>query len=159
MILNQGGWLKSSMGQNSPQFFLGLPVGRGPSVLWTLTNPLKTPGVTEGVSGPWICCVQGWVTGCGPEPARGVKTATVRAPGELGVTQPQRPCVCVWSAALLSPACTDATLFLFQIFAADFLFTRASVPASAVVFWCSCSFQSRLDRVSVATQETEALLL
>lgn len=36
-----------------------------------LSNPLKTPGVTEGVSGPWICCVQGWVTGRGPEPASG----------------------------------------------------------------------------------------
>lgn len=83
----------------------------------------------------------------------------MRAPGELGVTQPQKPCVCVWSAVLLSPACTDATLFLFQIFTADFLFTLASAPASPVVFWCSCSFQWRLDSVAVATQETEALLV
>lgn len=82
--------------------------------------------------------------------------ATVRAPGEPGVTQPQKPCVCVWSAVLLSPACTDATLFLFQIFTADFLFTLALAPASTVVFWCSCSFQFRLDRVAVATRETGA---
>lgn len=87
------------------------------------------------------------------------RTATVRAPGALGVTQPQKPCVCVWSTVLLSPACTDATLFLFQIFAADFLFTHASAPASPVVFWCSCSFHWRLDRVALATHETEALLV
>lgn len=74
----------------------------------------------------------------------------MRAPGALGVTQPQKPCVCVWSAVLLSPVCTDATLFLFQIFTADFLYTYASAPASPVVLWCSCSF--RLDTVSLATQ-------
>lgn len=66
--------------------------------------------------------------------SQGKRTATVRAPGALGVTQPQKPCVCVWSAVLLSPAYTDATLFLFQIFTADFLFTLASAPASPVVF-------------------------
>lgn len=52
-------------------FFPRVACLRGPSVFWTRANPLKTPGVSEGVSGPWICCVQGWVTGCGPEPARG----------------------------------------------------------------------------------------
>lgn len=66
--------------------------------------------------------------------SQGKRTASVRAPGELGVTQPQKPCVCVWSTVLLSPACTDATLFLFQIFTADFLFTLAAAPASPVVF-------------------------
>lgn len=74
----------------------------------------------------------------------GGATATVRAPRELGVTQPHRPCVCVWSIALLSPACTDATLFLFQIFTADFLFTLASVPASSVVFLALLFFSGQI---------------
>lgn len=73
--------------------------------------------------------MQDWVTGRGGE-----RTATLRAPRVLGVTQPQKPCVCVWSTLLLSPACTDATLFLFQIFTADFHFTPASAPPSPVVF-------------------------
>lgn len=152
MIFNRGGFLKSSMGSESPLFFVFcfcqgcLFEGARQSQI-----PLKPTGVTEDVSGPWICSVQGWVTGSSPEPARGKRTATVRAPGEPGVTQPQKPCVCVWSAVLLSPARTDATLFLFQIFTADFLFTLASAPASPVVFWCSCSFQWRLDRAALAT--------
>lgn len=43
--------------------------------------------------------------------------ATAGAPVDVGATE---SCVCVWSTALLSPACTDATLFLFQIITADF---------------------------------------
>lgn len=43
--------------------------------------------------------------------------ATAGAPVDLRATE---SCVCVWSTALLSPACTDATLFLFQIITADF---------------------------------------
>lgn len=73
-----------------------------------------------------------WVTGCRPEPMGGW-TATLRAP-RVGVTQPQKPCVCVWSTLLLSPACADATLFLFQIFTADFRLTLALAPPRPVVF-------------------------
>lgn len=91
--------------------------------------------------------MQGWVTGRGSG-ARGAGrrggTATLRAPGELGVTQPQKPCVCVWSAALLSPACTDATFFLFQIFTADFSLHSCLGPTRSCCFWCSCSFSMEI---------------
>lgn len=75
-----------------------------------------------------------WVTGRRPEPTGGAGgwTATLRAP-RVGVTQPQKAYVCVWSTLLLSPACTDATLFLFQIFTADFHLTLALALPSPVV--------------------------
>lgn len=79
-----------------------------------------------------LCAGLGDGLWCGA--SQGKRTATVRAPGALGVTQPQKPCVCVWSPVLLSPVYTDATRFLFQIFTADFLLALASAPASAVVF-------------------------
>lgn len=90
------------------------------------------------------------MTGRGSGASRGVGkgggTATLRAPGELGVTQPQKPCVCVWSAALLSPACTDATFFLFQIFTADFSLHSCLGPTRSCCFWCSCSFSMEITR-------------
>lgn len=127
-------------------FFPQLPV-RGPRQSSALLNPPKTSGVSEGLSGPWICCVQSLVAAGpgragGPEPVGGGGSS--KAPGELGVARPQRASVCVCSAALLSPACTDATFFLFQIFTADFSLHSCLGPTLPCCFWSSCSFQWRL---------------
>lgn len=152
---NLGSCLKCTMGLKYPRFSQSCLLEGGPM------RPRQSSGLTQIPLYPWslwgcirprICSEQGWA-GLWFWATQGERTATVRAPREPGVTEPQKPCVCVWNTPLLSPACTDATLFLFQIFTADFLFTLASAPASpVVVFWCSCSFQCRLDRV--ARQQT-----
>ena len=96
----------------------------------TPVPPWKVPvaGSTWGASGPWICWAQNPV----PAPVQGqpwVGRASAAAPGGRGAAR-ERASVCVRSAGLLSPACADATLFLFPIFTADFSFTRASASAA-----------------------------
>ena len=98
----------------------------------TDTNPCKIPlwgsgsGSTGGGSGPWIC----WI--CRPPSRASARPGELwprlrgRGPGDAR----ERASVCVGSAGLLSPACSDATLFLFPIFTADFSFTRASASAA-----------------------------
>lgn len=81
-------------------------------------------------------------------PSRCVCGATAWAPVDVGAT---KSCVCVWSTACLSPACTDATLFLFQIITADFSIQschsrRLAPQLSGLLFFhwiicvCLCTF-------------------
>ena len=68
--------------------------------------------------------------GAGPRPGPALGRAGFgRGSGGRGAAR-ERASVCVRSAGLLSPACADATLFLFPIFTADFSFTRASASAA-----------------------------
>lgn len=65
------GLVKMQRGIEVPVHFSQPCLFEGARQFSGFSNPSKTPGVTEGVSGPWIWCVQRWVTGRGLEPARG----------------------------------------------------------------------------------------
>lgn len=58
------------------------------------------------------CVVPGWSLSSGQSYCKGAC--------RCGSCKASEPCVCVRSTALLSPACTDATLFLLEIIIADF---------------------------------------
>lgn len=73
--------------------------------LWGPVSPLvshkspKTPGVTVGVSGCWICC-EG--LGDGPQEGGGQPLRAAR----VGVAQPQNPCLCMERCSYLPPVLT-----------------------------------------------------
>lgn len=109
-------------------------------------NEKKPVGVVL-VSSLWYRTQSGWED-----------RATAGAPVHVGATE---SCVCVWSTAILSPASTDATLFLFHIITADFSLQSCTVVACLDGFlvlsfflWiicgqvCSFSFLFKIKSVS-----------
>lgn len=67
-------------------------------------------------------------------------------------------CLCMEHSALISRLCWRHTLPVSNLYCWFSLHSCLS-PTQSCCFWCSCSFQWRLDRVVLVTQETEALLL
>lgn len=65
-------------------------------------------------------------------------------------------CLCMERSALISSLYWRHTLPVWNLYCWFSLHSCLS-PSQSCCFWCSCSFQWRLDRVAVVTQETKAL--